>query len=72
MNLLGNRFICSRNVHHNLETACPTAMTGLLGGSAFLSLDSSLFWLVALMFARNAREDYSDEIEENRDSAEAL
>ncbi|XP_022933005.1 uncharacterized protein LOC111439666 [Cucurbita moschata] len=62
----------TRNVYHNLETACPTAKTGLLGGGAFLSLDSSLFWLVALMLAGNAREDYFDEIEENGDSAEAL
>ncbi|XP_022974920.1 uncharacterized protein LOC111473743 [Cucurbita maxima] len=62
----------TRNVHQNLETACPTAKTGLLGGGAFLSLDSSLFWLVALMWAGNAREDYFDEIEENGDSVEAL
>ncbi|XP_073051001.1 uncharacterized protein [Primulina eburnea] len=47
-----------RNVHHNLATECPTAKTGLLGGGAFLSLDSCLFWLVALMLADNAREDY--------------
>ncbi|XP_022930201.1 uncharacterized protein LOC111436717 [Cucurbita moschata] len=62
----------TRNVHHNLEIACPTTMTCLLGGSAFLYLDSSLFWLVALMLARNAQEDYFDEIEENGDSAKAL
>ncbi|XP_022930199.1 uncharacterized protein LOC111436715 [Cucurbita moschata] len=62
----------TRNIHHNLDIACPTAMTSLLGGGAFLSLDSSLFWLVALMLVENAREDYFDEIEENRDSAEAL
>ena len=62
----------SRNVHYDLETACPTAKTGLLGGGAFLSLDSSLFWLVALMLAGNAREDYFDEIEENGTSAQAL
>ncbi|XP_022932527.1 uncharacterized protein LOC111439026 [Cucurbita moschata] len=67
-----NQIYLTRNVHHNLETACPTAMTGLLGGSAFLYLDSSLFWLVALMFAENAQEDYFDEIEENGDSAEVL
>lgn len=53
----------SRNVHHNLDTDCPTAKTGLLGGGAFLSLDSCLFWLVALMLADNAREDYFDETE---------
>ncbi|XP_022974908.1 uncharacterized protein LOC111473706 [Cucurbita maxima] len=62
----------TRNVHQNLETACLTAKTGLLGGGAFLSLDSSLFWLVALMWAGNAREDYFDEIEENGNSVEAL
>lgn len=51
-----------RNVHHNLET-CPTAKTGLLGGGAFVSLDASLFWLVSLMLADNAREDYFDEVD---------
>ncbi|XP_047968251.1 uncharacterized protein LOC125212200 [Salvia hispanica] len=51
----------TNNVHHNLETACPTAKTGLLGGGAFLSLDACLFWLVALMLADNARADYLDE-----------
>lgn len=51
----------SKNVHHNLETTCPTAKTGLLGGGAFVSLDSALFWLVALMLADNAREDYFEE-----------
>ncbi|CAI0420504.1 unnamed protein product, partial [Linum tenue] len=55
----------SRNVHRNLETACPTAKTGLLGGGAFVSLDSSLFWLVALMLAANVREDYFDEVEKD-------
>lgn len=55
----------SRNVHHNLQTACPTAKTGLLGGGAFVSLDSSLFWLVALMLADNAREDYFEEVEKD-------
>ncbi|KAL6989839.1 hypothetical protein U1Q18_015590 [Sarracenia purpurea var. burkii] len=52
-----------RNVHHNLKTNCPTAKTGLLGGGAFLALDASLFWLVSLMLADNAREDYFDEVE---------
>ncbi|KAM7490698.1 hypothetical protein LguiA_033619 [Lonicera macranthoides] len=51
----------THNVHHNLETSCPTAKTGLLGGGAFVSLDSTLFWLVALMLADNAREDYFSE-----------
>lgn len=44
-----------------METSCPTAKTGLLGGGAFVSLDSALFWLVALMLADNAREDYFEE-----------
>ncbi|KAG2249739.1 hypothetical protein Bca52824_089367 [Brassica carinata] len=56
----------TRNVHRNLETSCPTAKTGLLGGGAFVSLDSCLFWLVALMLADNAREDHFDEAD-NRD-----
>ncbi|XP_057434585.1 uncharacterized protein LOC130727463 [Lotus japonicus] len=51
----------THKVHHELDYACPTAKTGLLGGGAFLSLDSCLFWLVALMLADNAREDYLDE-----------
>ncbi|KAL1368145.1 hypothetical protein HN51_022285 [Arachis hypogaea] len=50
-----------RNVHNDLTYTCPTAKTGLLGGGAFLSLDSSLFWLIALMLADNAREDFMDE-----------
>ncbi|XP_059663014.1 uncharacterized protein LOC132308802 [Cornus florida] len=54
-----------RNVHRNLETDCPTAKTGLLGGGAFVSLDSTLFWLVSLMLADNAREDYLDEVEKD-------
>ncbi|EOY29104.1 DESIGUAL/Modifying wall lignin-1/2 - like 10 [Theobroma cacao] len=55
----------TRNVHHNLTTECPTAKTGLLGGGAFVSLDSALFWLVALMLANNAREDHFDEVEKD-------
>lgn len=51
----------TRNIHHNLQTQCPTAKTGLLGGGAFLSLDSALFWLVCLMLANNARDDYFEE-----------
>lgn len=53
----------SRKVHSNPEAQCLTAKTGLLGGGAFVSLDSSLFWLVALMLADNAREDYFEELE---------
>lgn len=52
----------SHKVHKN-PTQCPTAKTGLLGGGAFVSLDSALFWLVALMLADNAREDYFEETE---------
>ncbi|KAL6296502.1 hypothetical protein ACE6H2_004644 [Prunus campanulata] len=55
----------SRKVHRNPDTTCPTAKTGLLGGGAFVSLDASLLWLVALMLADNAREDYFEETEED-------
>ncbi|KAJ1435904.1 hypothetical protein SESBI_04452 [Sesbania bispinosa] len=51
----------THNVHHDLSYTCPTAKTGLLGGGAFLSLDSCLLWLVALMLADNAREDFFNE-----------
>jgi hypothetical protein len=51
----------SHKVHLDADYACPTAKTGLLGGGAFLSLDSCLFWLVALMLADNAREDHFDD-----------
>ncbi|KAK6927754.1 DESIGUAL/Modifying wall lignin-1/2 [Dillenia turbinata] len=56
----------TRNIHHNLETDCPTAKTGLLGGGAFVSLDAALFWLVCLMLAANSREDFLEELEESR------
>ncbi|KDP37323.1 hypothetical protein JCGZ_06777 [Jatropha curcas] len=55
----------NRKVHHNLQTDCPTAKTGLLGGGAFVSFDSALFWLVSLLLADNAREDYFDEVEKD-------
>ncbi|PON72991.1 hypothetical protein PanWU01x14_061410 [Parasponia andersonii] len=42
---------------------CPIGKVGLLGGGAFLSLDSSLLWLVALMLASNVRDDYFDEVD---------
>ncbi|XXG44976.1 hypothetical protein AAC387_Pa02g0191 [Persea americana] len=51
----------ARNVHHNLNTTCPTAKTGLFGGAAFLALDAALFWLVCQMLTLNARADYLDE-----------
>ncbi|TYI86298.1 hypothetical protein E1A91_D04G055400v1 [Gossypium mustelinum] len=54
-----------RNVHHNPTTPCPTAKTGLLGGGAFVSLDSALFWLVALMLADNARHDHFYDVEKH-------
>lgn len=57
------------NVHYNLETTCPTAKTGLLGGGAFLALDAALFWLVSLMLADNAREDYFDDVKGSGDDA---
>ena len=53
------------NVHRNLQTDCPTAKTGLLGGGAFVSLDAALLWLVALMLADNAREDYFEEVDKD-------
>ncbi|KAK8592894.1 hypothetical protein V6N13_043480 [Hibiscus sabdariffa] len=61
----------THKVHQDLTTQCPTAKTGLLGGGAFLSLDASLFWLVALMLADNAREDHFDEVEKDA-KAQAL
>ncbi|XP_068643283.1 uncharacterized protein [Aristolochia californica] len=48
----------TRNVHHNLETDCATAKTGLFGGAAFVALDAALFWLICIMLTNNAREDY--------------
>uniref|UniRef100_A0A2P2KU56 Uncharacterized protein n=1 Tax=Rhizophora mucronata TaxID=61149 RepID=A0A2P2KU56_RHIMU len=59
------QLLLSRNVHHSLEYACPTARTGLLGGGALVSLDSALFWLVSLMLADNAQEDYFDDEKED-------
>ncbi|KAF8400141.1 hypothetical protein HHK36_013437 [Tetracentron sinense] len=51
----------SRKVHHNLNTGCPTAKTGLFGGAAFLALDAALFWLICQMLTHNARADYLEE-----------
>ncbi|KAI9196733.1 hypothetical protein LWI28_026537 [Acer negundo] len=51
----------TRNVHHDMNTNCPTAKTGLFGGAAFMSLNASLFWLICLMLAANTRDDYFDE-----------
>ncbi|KAJ4808849.1 Beta-klotho [Rhynchospora pubera] len=55
-----------RNTHHNLETDCPTAKTGLFGGAAFLSLDACLFWLVCQMLTLNAHSDYLDRDEDSK------
>lgn len=62
---LTEQFHISRNVHRAPKEDCPTAKTGLFGGGAFVSLDSALFWLVALMLADNAREDYFEEVEKD-------
>ncbi|XP_021772386.1 uncharacterized protein LOC110736475 [Chenopodium quinoa] len=60
------QFHLSRTVHHNPDYACPTAKTGVLGGGAFVSLDSCLFWLICLMLANNARSDYFEEVEDSQ------
>ncbi|CAK7339785.1 unnamed protein product [Dovyalis caffra] len=56
----------TKNVHHHNMAKCPTAKTGLFGGAAFLALDASLFWLICLMLASNAREDYFGEAEDDQ------
>jgi hypothetical protein len=53
------------NTHHDLQTTCPTAKTGLFGGAAFLALDTSLFWLICQMLTLNARADY--ELDDDED-----
>uniref|UniRef100_A0A452XRT5 Uncharacterized protein n=1 Tax=Aegilops tauschii subsp. strangulata TaxID=200361 RepID=A0A452XRT5_AEGTS len=58
------------NIHHDMDTLCPTAKTGLFGGAAFLALDAALFWLVCQMLALNARADYLDEDEDEDDKGE--
>ncbi|KAK9946152.1 hypothetical protein M0R45_011629 [Rubus argutus] len=45
------------------SATCPTAKTGVLGGGAFLSLNSSLLWLACFIFASNAREDYFEDLD---------
>lgn len=59
---ISEQLLLSHNVHHDLDTTCPTAKTGVLGGGAFASLDATLFWMVALMLAINAREDILEDI----------
>lgn len=54
------------NIHHDMDTQCPTAKTGLFGGAAFLALDAALFWLVCQMLALNARADYLDEDDDDK------
>ncbi|KAM6582152.1 hypothetical protein CsatB_009154 [Cannabis sativa] len=61
---LTEQFHLMHNVHHS-NSDCPTAKTGLLGGGAFVSLDSTFFWLVTLMLAKNARRDYFEQELEN-------
>ncbi|XP_074286811.1 uncharacterized protein LOC141612011 [Silene latifolia] len=58
------QFHLSRTVHYDMNYSCPTAKTGLIGGGAFVSLDSCLFWLICLMLTDNAREDYFEETDE--------
>ncbi|XP_074584809.1 uncharacterized protein LOC141840655 [Curcuma longa] len=48
----------SRNVHYDLTTQCPTAKTGMFGGSAFLALDAAILWLVCQMLTLNVRADH--------------
>ncbi|KAJ0978493.1 hypothetical protein J5N97_013967 [Dioscorea zingiberensis] len=62
----------SLNVHHDLQTQCPTAKTGLFGGAAFLALDASLFWLVCQMLTQNVRADYFDEDDPKGDYGQVL
>ncbi|XP_062163225.1 uncharacterized protein LOC133870179 [Alnus glutinosa] len=59
---ISEQHLLSHNVHNDLDTTCPTAKTGVLGGGAFASLDAALFWMVALMLAINAREDILEDI----------
>ncbi|KAL9226934.1 hypothetical protein vseg_002690 [Gypsophila vaccaria] len=58
------QFHLNHPVHHDINYTCPTAKTGLIGGGAFVSLDSCLFWLICLMLTSNAREDYFEENED--------
>lgn len=54
----------NHNHHSVVSGSCPTAKSGLFGGAAFMALDATLFWLICLMLAVNARADhfgYEDE-----------
>jgi len=55
----------NNNVLPSTATKCETAKTGLLGGAAFVSLDSTLFWLVLLMLSVNVREDFLNDYSES-------
>lgn len=51
--------VARRNpVHVGQLSACPGAKAGLFGGAAFLALDATLFWLICVMLALNARAAY--------------
>lgn len=63
--VIQERYHLNNKVHQNPNTACPTAKTGLLGGGAFVSLDSALLWIVNLMMATNIREDYFEYVQSN-------
>ena len=45
------------------SATCPTAKTGVLGGGAFLSLNSSLLWLACFILASNVRDDYFEDLD---------
>ncbi|XP_039135666.1 uncharacterized protein LOC120273086 [Dioscorea cayenensis subsp. rotundata] len=62
----------SRKVHHDLQTKCPTAKTGLFGGAAFLALDAALFWLVCQMLTQNVRADHFEEDDPKGDYGQVL
>ncbi|KAJ7279250.1 hypothetical protein O6H91_02G052800 [Diphasiastrum complanatum] len=56
------------NTHHQALDACPTAKTGLFGGAAFLSLDTTLFWLICMILIANVRSEHFEEIEDEKGS----
>ncbi|KAL2941557.1 Receptor-transporting protein 1 [Bienertia sinuspersici] len=60
---ISEQLYLTHTVHKNPAYTCPTAKTGILGGGAFVSLDSCLFWLICLMLANNARIDYFEEVD---------
>ncbi|XP_022714653.1 uncharacterized protein LOC111274343 isoform X2 [Durio zibethinus] len=56
----------TNNVHKDMNTTCPTAKSGLLGGAALMALNASLFWLICLMLADDVRTDYFEEQDDSR------